>query len=200
MDKETRERIRQAIQDEAEQIFADSVRRVSLLPWGELELDETERQLLRRDGLGPDEVVAQLVLAEPPGPRPEPVRAGQRMQAFRNADGPAVKHFRRALTQRLPELRHVRITFEDAAGQDRGGGGLLLLVPDEGRSAEGDLTAVMVRLRAEELDTVDTLITAGIAGNRAEAVRWALARIRERPAFEQLRVHTREIERLKTDF
>jgi len=58
----------------------------------------------------------------------------------------------------------------------------------------------MVRLRTEELDTVDTLITAGIAGNRAEAVRWALARIRERPAFEQLRVHTREIERLKTDF
>jgi len=58
----------------------------------------------------------------------------------------------------------------------------------------------MVRLRTEELDTVDTLITAGIAGNRAEAVRWALARIRERPAFEQLRAHTREIERLKTDF
>ena len=34
---------------------------------------------------------------------------------------------------------------------------------------------------------MDTLITAGIAGNRAEAVRWALARIRERPAYEKLR-------------
>ncbi len=200
MDRETRERVQQAIQDEAEKIFADAVRRVSLQPSGELDLDEPERERLRRDGFGPDEVVAQLVLTEPPGPRPEPVRADQRMQAFRNADGAAVKHFRRALTQRLPELRHIRITFEDAAGQGRGGGGLLLLVPDEGRSADGDLTAVMVRLRAEELDTVDTLITAGIAGNRAEAVRWALARIRERPAFEQLRAHTREIERLKTDF
>ena len=200
MDHETRERIQQAIQDEAEKIFADAVRRVSLQPSGELDLDEPERERLRRDGFGPDEVVAQLVLTEPPGTRPEPVRADQRMQTFRNADGAAVKHFRRALTQRLPELRHLRITFEDAAGQDRGGGGLLLLVPDEGRSADGDLTAVMVRLRAEELDTVDTLITAGIAGNRAEAVRWALARIRERPAFEQLRAHTREIERLKTDF
>ena len=196
MDQETRERIRQTIQDEAERIFAGSVRRVGLLPSGELELDEQERQLLKRDGFGPDEVVAQLVLTEPPGARPEPVRAPQ---AFRHADGPAVKHFRHALTQRLPELRHIRITFEDASGQGRGGGGLLLLVPDEGRS-DGDLTAVMVRLRAEELDTVDTLITAGIAGNRAEAVRWALARIRERPAFEQLRAHTREIERLKTDF
>jgi hypothetical protein len=197
VDQETGDRIRQAIQDEAEKFFTGSVRRVSLLPSGELDLEEPERELLRRDGFGPDEVVAQLVLTEPPGARPEPVRAPQ---TFRNANGPAVKHFRHALTQQLPELRHIRITFEDAAGQDRGGGGLLLLAPDEGRSADGDLTAVMVRLRAEELDTVDTLITAGIAGNRAEAVRWALARIRERPAFEQLRAHTREIERLKTDF
>jgi len=47
------------------------------------------------------------------------------------------------------------------------------------------------------LDIVDTLIAAGIAGNRAEAIRWALTRIRERPAYEQLREHTRDIERLK---
>jgi hypothetical protein len=198
VDQEARERMQQAVQDEAERIFADSVRRVSLLPPGELELDEQERELLRRGRFGPDEVVAQLVLTEPPG-RPEPVRTPQLLQAFRNENGPAVMQLRKALSQRLPELRHIRISFEDAAGQSRGGGGLLLLVSDEGRS-DGDLTAVMVRLRAEELDTVDTLITAGIAGNRAEAVRWALARIRERPAFEQLREHTREIERLKTDF
>ena len=198
MDQETRERMQQAVQDEAERIFAGSVRRVSLLPSGELELDEQERELLRRR-FGPDEVVAQLVLTEPPGLRPEPARTPQLLQAFRNENGPAVMQLRKALTQRLPELRHIRISFEDADGRSKAGGGLLLLVSDEGRS-EGDLTAVMVRLRAEELDTVDTLITAGIAGNRAEAVRWALARIRERPAFEQLREHTREIERLKTDF
>jgi hypothetical protein len=47
---------------------------------------------------------------------------------------------------------------------------------------------------------VDTLISAGIAANRAEAVRWALARIGERPAYAQLREHTRDIERLKTEF
>jgi hypothetical protein len=40
----------------------------------------------------------------------------------------------------------------------------------------------MVRLRAAELEIVDPLSTAGIAGYRAEAVRWALARISERPA------------------
>jgi hypothetical protein len=200
VDQADSERIQRVIQDEAERIFTGSVRRVSLLPSGDLDLDEQDRELLNRGGSGPDEVVGQIVLSEPPGTRPEPARAPQLLQAFRNENGPAIKQFRQGLAQRLPELRHIRITFEDATGQRRGGGGLLRLVPDEGRPADGDLTAVMVRLRAEELDTVDTLITAGIAGNRAEAVRWALARIRERPAFEQLRVHTREIERLKTDF
>ena len=54
--------------------------------------------------------------------------------------------------------------------------------------------------RAADLETVDTLITAGIAANRAEAVRWALARIRERPAYAQLRQRAREIEELKAQF
>ena len=44
------------------------------------------------------------------------------------------------------------------------------------------------------------LISAGVASSRAEAVRWALARIRERPAYEQLRARTREIEELKSQF
>ena len=64
----------------------------------------------------------------------------------------------------------------------------------------GHLTPVMARLGVTDLETLDTLIAAGIAGSRAEAVRWALARIRERPAFEQLRARTREIEELKSQF
>ena len=66
--------------------------------------------------------------------------------------------------------------------------------------ADGEFTHVMVRLRTAELDLVDTLIAAGIANNRAEAIRWALTRIRERPAYEQLRDHTRDIARLKNEF
>jgi Arc/MetJ-type ribon-helix-helix transcriptional regulator len=62
------------------------------------------------------------------------------------------------------------------------------------------LTPVMARLGRKDLATLDTLITAGIASSRADAVRWALARIRERPAFEQLRTHAREIENLKSQF
>ena len=67
-------------------------------------------------------------------------------------------------------------------------------------AGEVQLTPVMARLGPEDLETVDTLITAGIAANRADAVRWALARIRERPAYEKLRERAREIEELKAQF
>jgi Arc/MetJ-type ribon-helix-helix transcriptional regulator len=58
----------------------------------------------------------------------------------------------------------------------------------------------MARLGPADLETLDALITAGIASNRADAVRWALARIRERPAYAQLRAKTAEIEELKAQF
>ena len=62
------------------------------------------------------------------------------------------------------------------------------------------LTPVMARLGTEDLETLDTLITAGIATSRADAVRWTLARIRERPAYQQLRAHTKQIQDLKSQF
>jgi Arc/MetJ-type ribon-helix-helix transcriptional regulator len=61
-------------------------------------------------------------------------------------------------------------------------------------------TPVTARLDAAQLETLDTLITAGIAANRAEAVRWALDRIRERPAYARLRERAREIDELKEQF
>jgi hypothetical protein len=67
-------------------------------------------------------------------------------------------------------------------------------------SGDQSLTPVMARLGAEELETLDTLIAVGIAGSRSEGVRWALARIRERPAYEQIRAHSRQIEELKAQF
>jgi hypothetical protein len=47
----------------------------------------------------------------------------------------------------------------------------------------------MTRLGPADLATVDTLI---IAGSRAEVLRWALARIREQPAYAQLSERPRE--------
>jgi hypothetical protein len=58
------------------------------------------------------------------------------------------------------------------------------------RTAIGrNLTPVMARLDPKDLETLDALITAGIVSNRADGVRWALARIPERPAYTQLREH-----------
>jgi len=58
----------------------------------------------------------------------------------------------------------------------------------------------MARLGPVDLWTLDTLITAGIAANRAEAVRWVLARIRERPAYQKLSERARELDKLKAQF
>ena len=66
--------------------------------------------------------------------------------------------------------------------------------------AAEDLTPVMTRLGPADLATVDTLITAGIAGSRAEVLRWAVGRIRENPAYEQLQDRVREISELKARF
>jgi Arc/MetJ-type ribon-helix-helix transcriptional regulator len=71
---------------------------------------------------------------------------------------------------------------------------------DDRGDTESDITHVMARLKTAELDIVDTLINAGIANSRAEAIRWALTRNSERPAYAQLRKHTLDIERLKTEF
>jgi hypothetical protein len=66
------------------------------------------------------------------------------------------------------------------------------------RTAPGrSLTAVMARLDPRDVEVLDALITAGIVPNRAEGVRWALARIRERPAYTQLREHVGKIDELK---
>jgi hypothetical protein len=91
------------------------------------------------------------------------------------------------------------------AGAARPYGPVLKIAVRGGRGAPldeaaGDLTPVMTRLGPADLATVDTLITAGIATSRAEVVRWALARIREHPAYAQIQERVREIDELKAQF
>jgi hypothetical protein len=50
------------------------------------------------------------------------------------------------------------------------------------------------------LETVDTLIMAGIADTRGEAIRRALDCIRELPAYERLRVQVLDTRRLIDEF
>jgi len=63
----------------------------------------------------------------------------------------------------------------------------------------GEATHVPAHLGPAGLETVDTLIMAGIADDRADAIRLVLPRFREQPEYEQLRERVREIDRLRAE-
>jgi hypothetical protein len=64
----------------------------------------------------------------------------------------------------------------------------------------GATTPVVADLGLPGLDTLDTLIRAGFAATRPQAIRWALDRIRERPAYQRLRDLQRDTDALKDQF
>ena len=182
MDQAAKDRIRHEIEDEVRTLFPGTVRRVD---WQSPSNDPHYE---------PGELLPSLVLAEPRGRRIGSPGPGAAFKKLQRAHGPALKQFRRDLAQRWPEVQHLGFGFEHSRG------GLVMAVDDPGQAAENDIIHVMVRLKPPELEIVDTLITAGIANSRAEAIRWALARISERPAYAQLREHTRDIQKLTTEF
>lgn len=178
MDQDAKDRVQQELKEAAEKLFpGGTVSRVAVLEYGDDPMVE------------PGELMVRITTVERSGQDSEPPRS------------PAMKAFRSELAKRLPEVRRVEVRSEGPDGHlkrflTRTDAGR----EEEGKPAEGEFTPVMVRMRPPELEIVDTLISAGIAPNRAEAVRWALARISERPAYTQLRDRTREIEILKTEF
>jgi len=60
--------------------------------------------------------------------------------------------------------------------------------------------SVRTTLGPADLPTVDALITAGIASSRAEAMRWAIGRIRENPAYGPLQERVCEIGEQRIQF
>jgi hypothetical protein len=186
MDQAAIERLEQQIDAEAKKRFPGTVQRAAVLQYGDDPMIE------------PGELMVRVIIEAAEG------REGQEqsLQAFQRGHGPAIKQFRRDLSAELPEAGRLEFRPSGATGD---GPRMVLGGRPRGslevRAVEGgDLTPVMARLGPVDLETLDALITAGIAASRAEAVRWALARIRERPAYAQLRERAREIERLKTEF
>ncbi len=187
MDQATIERLEQQLGEEVTRRFPGSaVQRVKVLQYGDEPMIE------------PGELLVRLILEAAEGEKGQE----QALHAFEEAHDEAFKQFRKDLSAELPNVWRLEVlTSSDTGHGPRMMLGGRRLDSLAARAAEGgELTPVMSRLGRVDLETLDALITAGIASSRAEAVRWALARIRERPAYAQLRERAREIERLKTEF
>jgi hypothetical protein len=187
MEQAALDHLQQLIEDEVKSRFPGApIERVSVLQYGDDPVVE------------PGELAVRVILT-PTADGGEEERK-QVLDDFHRSFDKELHRFREDLSQRLPEARRLEFGVgEEGHGPhimlNRGPGSF------EARAlAGGDLTPVMARLGPMDLETLDTLITAGIAGNRADAVRWALARIRERPAYERLRARALELEELKAQF
>ena len=128
------------------------------------------------------------------------------VQAFQHDHEAAIDEFAGYLAGKLREIYVVEFTCEKTVGRDGHGPRFHLLLSErlaDVRAWElGEQTRVDMHttLGRSGLETVDTLIMAGIADTRAEAIGWALARIRERPAYERLRERVQEIDQLRKEF
>ena len=166
-----------------------SVLAVELRPAGDHLPDEAGKGLvLLLVPRGPEEYNA-IALEDSPKRRrgiPEAVYTVV-VNEFRKTHAAALGQLGRDLPQLIPGCTHLGVRYGGYSGE------WTIQVPPEQRH----LTAVMARLDPTDLETLDTLIAAGCATSRADAMRWALGCIRERPAFQQLRERVREMETLK---
>jgi hypothetical protein len=148
----------------------------------------------------PGDVAVRVFFA--PAARPAGEEADDEIGSFQKANREHIKK----LNDELPRfIAWLEFQPDSPGGAEKrrrhalkiGRGGRAAKPLDE---ASEELTPVMTRLGAADLATVDTLITAGIAGSRAEVLRWAVGRIRENPAYAQLQDRVREINELKAQF
>ncbi len=186
MEKADLDRLTRQFDDLVRERFPDApIQNVAVLQYG----DDPE--------IEPGELFARVVIEAGSGEE----ERKQALEAFHDTHRVAIREMRRELDG-IPEVGLLEFVVGDAEdGGIRGPRMRLGRRPRGALETAGvPLTPVMARLGPDDLETVDALITAGIAANRAEAVRWALARIRERPAYAQLRERAREIEELKAQF
>jgi hypothetical protein len=182
--------IEREIDDEMHKRFpGDAVRRVVLLHYG----DDPE--------IEPGELFVRVFLR---ADRPEEYE--QILMAFDRDHQAAIEGFLLELVARLREIRLVEFTFPDNPVTSEKDDGPCNRMEFGQRLVDlqawelGEATHVPAHLGPAGLETVDTLIMAGIADDRADAIRLVLPRFREQPEYEQLRERVREIDRLRAEF
>ena len=190
MERAALDHIRQNIEEELKKRFpGTAVERVAVLQYG----DDPQ--------IEPGDLAVRVAIEAPDGEEAQE----QALDEFHKAHRAAIEQFRKDLSARIPEATRLEFLAGEEAEDGRGHGPRIVLARARHDVAArslggGDLTPVMTRLGPVDLETLDVLITAGIAPNRAEAVRWTLARIRERPAYTKLIERVRELEELKAQF
>jgi hypothetical protein len=125
------------------------------------------------------------------------------MQAFEKANHQAIRSLHR--DGRLPSIAWIHL-IPDTPGR-RVPGAVLWGFPSFSLGLRADVAdeapgfaCVRANLGPADLATVDALITTGIASSRAEAMRWAIGRIRENPAYSQIQEKARELSELRAQF
>jgi len=190
MNRDALDVIERDINEEMRTRFASApVRQAVLLRYG----DDPE--------IGPGDLWVR-VLFDADGPEDyEPTLA-----AFLLAGETEREQFAGYLAAKLPQIRLVEYTFSNPNPVTRDGHGPRVsnLVgerpSDIDEREHGETTFELTRLGPAGLETLDTLIMAGMAISRPAAIRWALDRIRERPAYQRLRELRSEADRLRNEF
>jgi hypothetical protein len=186
MEKEALEQVQQRLDEAIKGRFPEGmIERVTLLQYGDDPVVE------------PGQLVLLVVVAASTDEEDRKRIARKFEGAFRQQ----VDQLWETLQGKLPQATRIEIRI----GGDQSGPRFFMRRGHQSALEEralggAELTPVMARLGRVDLETLDALITAGIAASRADAVRWALARIRERPAYAQLRAKSAEIEQLKSQF
>jgi hypothetical protein len=180
MEQDEKDHLEQRAEAELNRRCGDgTVQKVEVLQYGDDPVTEPGQAIVR-------------VILTPTGEEPDTA-----LHAFEKADSGAIENLRKTIAQTMPSIGRVQLTLPAEPGE-RKHPVISMSVEPLDRTAPGrNLTPVLARLDLRDVEVLDTLITAGIVPNRAEGVRWALARIRERPAYTQLREHTGKIDELK---
>ena len=189
MDRAVLDSIEREIDDEVRARFpGDVVKQAVLLHYG----DDPE--------IEPGELWVRVLLR---ADRPEDHE--RIVSAFARDHRAAMDEFPRYLAETLREIRLVEFTFSSnpATGESDGPSNRMEFgqrLVDLQAWELGEATHVPAHLGPVGLETVDTLIMAGIADDRADAIRLVLPRFREQPEYEQLRERVGEIDRLRAEF
>jgi hypothetical protein len=181
LERAVQDRLQTELDEQVKELFpAGEVQRVALLQYGDDPWVE------------PGDLLVRVILEEAEEDPPLP--------AWTRDHETMIRELHRELTEKLPGASYLEFWFGGETGHQGRSRHRLDCPPDRPGRRERDLTPIDIGLGPADRQMLDTLITAGTAGSRPEAIGWVLARIRERPAYAKLSERARELAELKARF